>query len=194
MITGVREDLAPLVLTGPLSTGPDGSAFAAYRKALHAYLRGTDPERAARRALDQDEKAKDRGFAMPPAVLLSQLVEGDEESFDLALADALEAHHASSQVADRADDPDAGINLDILGLAAHARRRGWAVRVESPYLQQSVLWEARPLRGTGPGSRAPAATCRTFTAPSPGTATDLDHFPSGMTVWNGSSDRFMGGG
>ncbi|WP_312038397.1 immunity 49 family protein [Streptomyces galbus] len=143
LITGVREDLAPLVLTGPLFTGPDGSAFAAYRQALHAYLTGADPERAAQRALEQDEKAKDWGFAMPPAVLLSQLVEGDEESFDLALADALEAHRAYYQVADRADDPDAGINLDILGLACHARRRGWAVRVESPYLPQSVLREAR---------------------------------------------------
>lgn len=81
---------------------------------------------------------------MPPAVLLSQLVEGDEESFNLALADALEAHRAHYQVADRADDPDAGINLDVLGLACHARRRGWAVRVESPYLPQDLVQAARP--------------------------------------------------
>ncbi|WP_330469080.1 immunity 49 family protein [Streptomyces longwoodensis] len=144
LITGVREDLAPLVLAGPLFAGPDGSAFAAYREALHAYLRGIDPEQAAQRALDQDERAKDWGFAMPPAVLLSQLVEGDEESFNLALADALEAHRAHYQVADRADDPDAGINLDVLGLACHARRRGWAVRVESPYLPQDLVQAARP--------------------------------------------------
>ncbi|WP_329359153.1 Imm49 family immunity protein [Streptomyces sp. NBC_01483] len=77
LITGAREDLAPLVLTGPAFARPDGSAFTAYREALHAYLRGTDPEPAAQRALQQAERAKDWGFAMPPAVLLSQLVEGD---------------------------------------------------------------------------------------------------------------------
>ncbi|MFB7864680.1 immunity 49 family protein [Streptomyces sp. NPDC056069] len=145
LVTGAREDLAPLVLTGPTFAGPDGSAFTAYREALHAYLKGTDPEAAAERALQQDERAKDWGFAMPPAVLLSQLVEGDEESFNLALADALEAHRAYYQVADRADDPDASVNLDILALACHARRRGWAVRVESPYLPHDLLQAVEPL-------------------------------------------------
>ncbi|MEU3506430.1 immunity 49 family protein [Streptomyces longwoodensis] len=144
LITGVREDLAPLVVAGPLLAGPDGSAFAAYRQALHAYLTGTDPEQAAQRALDQDEKAKDWGFAMPPAVLLSQLVEGDEESFNLALADALEAHRTYYLVADRADDPDSRVNLDVLGLACHARRRGWPIRVASPYLPQGLLRAAQP--------------------------------------------------
>ncbi|MGW3208656.1 immunity 49 family protein [Streptomyces sp. NPDC001135] len=144
LITGAREQLAPLVLTGPTFAGPDGSAFSAYREALHAYLKGTDPEPAAQRALQQAEKAKDWGFAMPPAVLLSQLVEGDEESFNLALADALEAHRDYYQVADRADDPDASLDLDILALACHARRRGWAIRVESPYLPQALLLAAEP--------------------------------------------------
>ncbi|MEU8034188.1 immunity 49 family protein [Streptomyces sp. NPDC049099] len=144
LITGAREDLVPLVLTGPAFARPDGSAFSAYREALHAYLKGTDPEPAAQRALQQAEKAKDWGFAMPPAVLLSQLVEGDEESFNLALADALEAHRDYYQVADRANDPDASVNLDILALACHARRRGWAIRVESPYLPQSLLQAAEP--------------------------------------------------
>ncbi|MGW7825252.1 immunity 49 family protein [Streptomyces puniciscabiei] len=144
LITGAREDLAPLVLTGPAFARPDGSAFSAYREALHAYLKGTDPEPAAQRALQQAEKAKDWGFAMPPAVLLSQLVDGDEESFNLALADALEAHRDYYQVADRADDPDASVNLDILALACHARRRGWAIRVESPYLPQDLLRAAEP--------------------------------------------------
>ncbi|MGW7822021.1 immunity 49 family protein [Streptomyces puniciscabiei] len=144
LITGAREDLAPLVLTGPTFAGPDGSAFSAYREALHAYLKGTDPEPAAQRALQQAEKAEDWGFAMPPAVLLSQLVEGDEESFNLALADALEAHRDYYQVADRDDDPDASVNLDILALACHARRRGWAIRVESPYLPQDLLRAAEP--------------------------------------------------
>ncbi|MFE9468784.1 Imm49 family immunity protein [Streptomyces virginiae] len=46
-----------------------------------------------------------RSFAMPPAVLLSQIVDGDSESFNLALADALEAHRAYYEVADRADGP-----------------------------------------------------------------------------------------
>ncbi|WP_190016724.1 immunity 49 family protein [Streptomyces lucensis] len=146
LITGAREDLAPLVLTGPAFAGPDGSAFSAYRQALHAYLKGTDPEPAAQRALEQAEKAKDWGFAMPPAVLLSQLVEGDEESFNLALADALETHRDYYLVADRADDPDACINLDILALACHARRRGWAIRVESPYLPPSLLRAAQPFQ------------------------------------------------
>ncbi|MFD9561672.1 immunity 49 family protein [Streptomyces sp. NPDC059994] len=144
LITGARGDLAPLVLTGPAFARPDGSAFAAYREALHAYLKGTDPEPAAQRALQQAEKAKDWGFAMPPAVLLSQLVEGDEESFNLALADALEAHRDYYQVADRADDPDAFVNLDVLALACHARRRGWDIRVESPYLPQGLLRAAEP--------------------------------------------------
>ncbi|MFG3532335.1 immunity 49 family protein [Streptomyces sp. NPDC047917] len=144
LITGTREDLAPLVLTGPSFAQPDGSAFSAYREALHAYLKGIDPEPAVRRALQQAEKAKDWGFCMPPIVLLSQLVEGDEESFDLALADALEAHRDYYQVADRADDPDASVNLDVLALACHARRRGWGVRVESPYLPQDLLRAAEP--------------------------------------------------
>ncbi|MYX99389.1 hypothetical protein GT045_32460 [Streptomyces sp. SID486] len=144
LITGTREDLAPLVLTGPAFAQPDGSAFAPYREALHAYLKGTDPESAAQRALQQDEKAEDWGFAMPPAVLLSQLVEGDEESFNLALADALETHRDHYQVADRAGDPDASVSLDILALACHARRRGWDIRVESPYLPQRLLRAAEP--------------------------------------------------
>ncbi|MFE3526482.1 immunity 49 family protein [Streptomyces sp. NPDC059161] len=144
LITGAREDLAPLVLTGPVSAGPDGSAFSAYREALHAYLKGADPQAAAQRTLEQNERARDWGFAMPPAVLLSQLVEGDEESFNLALADALEAHRDYYQVADRADDPNASINLDILALACHARRRGWAIRVESSYLPQDLLRAAEP--------------------------------------------------
>ncbi|MDQ0982820.1 hypothetical protein QFZ71_000103 [Streptomyces sp. V2I9] len=144
LITGSREDLAPLVLTGPTFATPDGSAFSAYREALHAYLTGTGPEAAAEQALRQAEKARDWGWAMPPAVLLSQLVEGDAESFNLALADALEAHRAHYQVADRADDPDAAVNLDALALACHARRRGWDIRVDSGYLPKEILRAAEP--------------------------------------------------
>ncbi|MEU7072704.1 immunity 49 family protein [Streptomyces narbonensis] len=144
LITGVREDLAPLVLTGPAFARPDGSACTAYREALHAYLTGAEPEAAAERALQEAERAKDWGFAMPPAVLLSQLVDGDEESFNLALVDALEAHRAYYEVADRADYPEVSVNLDVLALACHARRRGWAIRVESPYLPQYLLRAAEP--------------------------------------------------
>ncbi|WP_239481660.1 immunity 49 family protein [Streptomyces sp. CS014] len=151
LITGVRQDLAPLVLAGPQSAGQDGSAFNAYREALHAYLKGADPEAAAQKALEQEERAKDWGFAMPPAVLLSQLVEGDEESFNLALADALEAHRDHYEVADRANDPDASINLDILALACHARRRGWAIRVDSAYLPKELLRAAEPFQGVAHG-------------------------------------------
>ncbi|WP_234378572.1 immunity 49 family protein [Streptomyces sp. H036] len=144
LITGVREDLVPLVLTGPTFAGPDGSAYTAYREALHAYLKGAEPEAAAQRALHEAEKAKDWGFAMPPAVLLSQLVEGDEESFNLALADSLEAHRAYYEVADRADGPEVSVALDVLALTCHARRRGWTIRVESPYLPQYLLAAAEP--------------------------------------------------
>ncbi|MER6388543.1 Imm49 family immunity protein [Streptomyces sp. NPDC001523] len=149
LITGVREDLAPMVLAGPTIAGKDGSAFASYREALHAYLTGVDPESAAERALRGAEQAKEWGFFPPPAVLLSQLVDGDEESFNLALADALEAHRDHYQVADRADTIDASIDFDTLALACHARRRGWEIRVESPYLPQRLLEAARPLQAPG---------------------------------------------
>ncbi|MEU0009270.1 immunity 49 family protein [Streptomyces sp. NPDC006314] len=128
-------------------------------------MEGTDPEPAAQRALQQDEKAKGWGFAMPPAVLLSQLLEGDEESFKLALADALEAHRDYYQVPDRADDPDASVNLDILALACHARRRGWDIRVR----QHRTGWDSRRDR-TGSSARrrptspwCPSAACMTRT-------------------------------
>ncbi|WP_327181449.1 immunity 49 family protein [Streptomyces sp. NBC_01334] len=144
LITGVREDLAPLVLTGPTFTAEDRSAFASYRVALHDYLKGADPEPATERALRDVAKARDWGFFPPPGALLSQLVEGDEESFNLALADALEAHRDHYRVADRADDPDARFDLDALALACHARRRGWNIRVDSPYLPERLLQAAEP--------------------------------------------------
>ncbi|WP_204073592.1 immunity 49 family protein [Planotetraspora phitsanulokensis] len=144
LITGVREDLAPLVLAGSGALREDGSAFASYRRALHDYLRGAEPEPATDQALADSEKAKNWGFFPPPAVLFSQLVEGDEESFNLALLDALTAHRDHYAVADRADDSDAAINLDILALTCHARRRGWTIRVVSPYLPARLLQAAVP--------------------------------------------------
>ncbi len=111
---------------------------------MHDYLRGVDPRPATERALRDGERAKDWGFAPQPVVLFSQLVEGDEESFNLALADALEAHRDYYRVGDHADTCDAAIDLGILALACHARRRGWNIRVESPYLPQRLLQAAAP--------------------------------------------------
>ncbi|MEU4120121.1 Imm49 family immunity protein [Kitasatospora sp. NPDC028055] len=139
LITGVREDLAPVVLAGPTHSTTDRSAYAAYRVALHDYFRGVDPLPATERALREVERTKEWGFLAPPVVLFSQLVEGDETSFSLALIDALEAHRDHHSVADRATDPEAAISLDVLALACHARRRGWTVHVESPYLPARLL-------------------------------------------------------
>jgi hypothetical protein len=47
-------------------------------------------------------------------------------------------------VADRPSDPDAALNLDILALTCHARRRGWEIRVSSPYLPQRIVEAAEP--------------------------------------------------
>ncbi|MGW0390977.1 Imm49 family immunity protein [Streptomyces sp. NPDC003042] len=139
LITGRREDLAALVLSGASRLEGDGSACASYRQALHDYLRGGEAEPAAERAVRDCEKVKGWGFFPPPGVLLSQLVEGDEESFNLALADALEAHRDHYQVADRTTGSDAAINLDVLALTCHARRRGWSIRVSSPYLPRRLV-------------------------------------------------------
>lgn len=143
LITGTREHLAPLVLIDP-GILADGSAYASYYQALHAYLRADDPEPAMDRALGDLDKVARWGFALPPAILLSQLVEGDEESFNLALADALETHRDRYAVADRGDDADAAIDLACLALACHARRRGMEIRVESPYLPPRLLRAAEP--------------------------------------------------
>ncbi|MFE2076086.1 Imm49 family immunity protein [Streptomyces misionensis] len=68
-------------------------------------------------------------------------------------------HHALRQTrrplrGDRADDADASVNLGILALACHARRRGWAIRVESSHLPPDLLRAAEPVsakprRGSG---------------------------------------------
>lgn len=144
LITGRREDLAALVLTDPALLREDGSAFASYWQALHDYLRGEDPEPATDQAVRDCAKAEEWGFLPPPAVLFSQLVEGDEESFNLALLDALEAHRDYYRVADRADTCDTALDLDALALACHARRRGWEIKVESPYLPARLLRAATP--------------------------------------------------
>ncbi|MEU8777211.1 immunity 49 family protein [Streptomyces sp. NPDC048606] len=144
LITGNRADLAPLVLGGPAAREEDRSAYASYRAALHAYLRGDDPEPATDRAVGDLVRIAEWGFAPPPAVLLSQLVEGDEESFNLALADALEEHRAYHSVGARPDTADAAVNLEILALVCHARRRGWRILVDSPYLPALLLEAAKP--------------------------------------------------
>lgn len=144
LVTGRREDLAPFVLTGPGFHKEDRSANASYRRALHDYLRGEDPGPATDQALADAPRVKGWGFAEPPAVLLSQLVEGDEESFNLALLDALEAHRDHYGVSDRAERPGAAVSLDVLALACHARRRGWNIKVSSPYLPPRLLEAAEP--------------------------------------------------
>lgn len=150
LVTGSPEDLEPLVLAGPAIAAEDRSPFASYRTALHDHLRGADPLPATERALKEVERAGDRSFLPPPVVLFSQLVRGDETSFNLALLDALEAHRDHHRVADRATDPGAPLSLHILGLACHARRsRGWAVHVRSPYLPPRLLQAAGRARGGG---------------------------------------------
>ncbi|MER6300800.1 Imm49 family immunity protein [Kitasatospora sp. NPDC001539] len=140
LVTGSAEDLEPLVAAGPTIATEDPSPFAPYRTALHDHLRGADPLPATERALEQVERTRDKGFPPPPVVLFSQLLRGDETSFNLALLDALEAHRDHHSVADRAAEPGAALNLGILALACHARRsRGWAVRVRSPYLPARLL-------------------------------------------------------
>ncbi|MFD8705515.1 immunity 49 family protein [Kitasatospora sp. NPDC059648] len=143
LITGSSEDLEPLVLAGPTIAAEDRYPFASYRTALHDHLRGADPLPATERALRELERTTDQGFLPPPVVLFSQLVKGDETSFNLALLDALEAHRDHHSVADRATDTGAALSLDILGLACHARRtRGWAVHVRSAYLPSRLLQAA----------------------------------------------------
>ncbi|MGR4878726.1 immunity 49 family protein [Streptomyces sp. LARHCF249] len=139
LVTGRREDLAPFVRTGPAFRQEDRSASASYRRALHHFLRGEDPRPATDRALADAPQVRGRGVAEPPAVLLSQPVEGDEKSFNLALLDALEAHGDHCGVSDRAERPDAAVDLDVPALACHARRRGWDIKVSSPYLPPRLL-------------------------------------------------------
>ncbi|MFG2907444.1 immunity 49 family protein [Kitasatospora sp. NPDC048286] len=155
LITGSYEDLEPLVLAGPAIAAEDRYPFASYRTALHDHLRGADPVPATERALEELERTRGHGFLPPPVVLFSQLVRGDETSFNLALLDALEAHSDHHSVADRATYPGAALSLDVLGLACHARRsRGWAVHVRSPYLPSRLLRAAGRARG---GVREPKA-------------------------------------
>jgi len=66
LVTGRREHLAPLVLAGPERVGADRTLSASYRRALHAYLRGEDPEPAADQALRDADKARDQGVLPPP--------------------------------------------------------------------------------------------------------------------------------
>ncbi|MFD8026440.1 Imm49 family immunity protein [Streptomyces lavendulae] len=139
LIAGAEEDLAPLVAAGPPRLGSGSPAYAGYCEALHAHLSGGDARPAAERAVAAYAKERPTGFLPPPSVLLSQLVEGDEESFGLALLDALEAHRDHHAVADRAGDSDAVLDLGALALACHARRRGWRIPVASPYLPPRLL-------------------------------------------------------
>ncbi|MEU3572443.1 immunity 49 family protein [Kitasatospora sp. NPDC036755] len=140
LITGSRDDLAPLLLAGPTRSARDRSAYADYRVALHDHLRGLDARPAVEKARLEVARAQEWNFFPDSVGLLAQLVDGDETGFNLALLDTLEAHRDHYSVADRATDPDAPLDLDVLALVCHARRHhGWTVRVESPYLPARLL-------------------------------------------------------
>ncbi|MET9145047.1 immunity 49 family protein [Streptomyces sp. NPDC004042] len=146
LISGRPDDLAPLLAAGPPEERYGDTPLTGYRRALHAQLSGTDPRPALDAALRRCAAIRSSAFLPPPLVLLSQFTGGDEESFNLALLDALETHRDHFSVGDRAEGPDAALSLDVLALACHARRRGWEIRVESPYLPPRLLRPARPLQ------------------------------------------------
>lgn len=141
LVVGARRPLADCVLVEPEFFAEDGrpSPGGAYCAALHDYLRGVDPEPAMDHALTTAVRMADGSFLAPPVSLLSQLVEGDQQGFALALADALEEHREHYTVGDRGKDIEAAVNLDVLGLACHARRIGWPVPIRSPYLPEGLL-------------------------------------------------------
>lgn len=87
------------------------------------------------------------GYPPPPVLLLSQMVAGDPEGFDLALADRLEAYRETYSIGDRAEDPDGLIDPHGLALACLARAQGWQVRVDSDYLPAGVLERAAAMFG-----------------------------------------------
>lgn len=141
------------------------SVFPRYREALLAYLKAEQARGwrrwsknearpaygAVRAAMDDAVAALAEfhlpGFSPPPVLLLSQLVEGDREGFDLALAATLEEYRETYSIGDRAEDPDRLICPHILALACLARAQGWEVRVESGYLPKGVLERAATMFG-----------------------------------------------
>ncbi|MCX5384236.1 immunity 49 family protein [Streptomyces sp. NBC_00083] len=141
LVVGARGPLADCVLIEPefFAEGDQPSPGGAYCAALHDYLRGVDPEPAMDHALETAARMAGGSFLAPPAVLLSQLVEGDQRGFALALADALEEHREHFEVGERGKEVEAAVDLDVLGLACHAHRIGWPVPVRSPYLPEGLL-------------------------------------------------------
>ncbi|MFF3975861.1 immunity 49 family protein [Streptomyces sp. NPDC001828] len=141
LVVGARRPLADCVLIEPefFAEGDHPSPGGAYCAALHDYLRGVDPEPAMDHALAVADRMAGGSFLAPPLSLLSQLVQCDQQGFALALADALEEHREHYTVGARGRDMEAAVNLDVLGLACHARRIGWPVPVRSPYLPKSLL-------------------------------------------------------
>ncbi|MBE3000166.1 immunity 49 family protein [Nocardiopsis sp. HNM0947] len=139
------------------------ATFGLYNYAFQAYLRS---ERArgwvrdggatvvlnehvdglVREALERhlEEWEEDERPGRPPsaAILLSQLAAGDEEGFNLALADLLVRHRKAFAFGKRNGDSDGLIDTRALALACLARAKGWDVRVESDYLPDGVLERA----------------------------------------------------
>ncbi|WP_247665415.1 immunity 49 family protein [Nocardiopsis sp. B62] len=139
------EDDHPRKRGGFSVLSPYGSAFLAYLVSETDRLRrpdaGSDPrvEEKLGRALEALVVDDVPGSAQPPVVLLSQLVAGDRDGFDLALADTLERHRDAYGFGERARDTDGLIDFDTLALACLASAKGWPVRVRSGYLPQGVL-------------------------------------------------------
>ncbi|WP_344011961.1 immunity 49 family protein [Nocardiopsis exhalans] len=167
LVCGSRERLATLV-SYPRDTflradeNQGFPVFQYYREALLTYLKaeqtrgwqknGPRPRHGAVRAATDEALAalaeyNMPSFPAPPVVLLSQLVAGDREGFDLALADTLENFRDIHSAGDRAGDPDGLICPHILALACLARAQGWEVRVDSGYLPEGVLERAATMFG-----------------------------------------------
>lgn len=139
LIAGEPQQAAELVAPEFFVKGGRVGPVDAYGAALHDYLRGVDPVAAVDRALTVCAQYEQGRYLAPPVRLLSQLVEGDQVGFALALADALENHREHFTLADLSGDAEALVDLDILALACHAHRLGWDVPVSSPYLPMGLL-------------------------------------------------------
>ncbi|QYX36522.1 immunity 49 family protein [Nocardiopsis sp. MT53] len=159
LISGAPERLEALLGMPeelfPRPGGPGTSVFLRYGVALLTYLRsaptgpGAVPGPRVREALDAALEAlaghTRPGSPPPPVIALSQLVAEDQEGFNLALADALEAYRDAYSFGEQARRSDGLVDRRSLTLACLARMRGWEVRIDSGYLPQGLLDRAGAL-------------------------------------------------
>ncbi len=143
LITGSREDLAPLVLTGPTYTARTAppSAPTARPCTPTSPVRTAKPRPSRPCARPRRPGTGAGDAAGRPAVAARGRRRGELQPGPGRRARSPPRHY---QVADRADDPDAAVDLDALALACHARRRGWRIRVDSAYLPKGLLQAAEP--------------------------------------------------